>query len=146
MSKYAPLGEYLRRQRAAFVPMTFAEIERIVGTRLPKSQRYPAWWSNNPWNNVMTQIWLDAGFETEQVDVEARKLVFRKVASGGRKSRSQGGGQASDDQRPAVSKRHPLFGSLKGTVTIAPGTDLTQPAMPEWGEVAYGDKTWDDFK
>jgi hypothetical protein len=44
------------------------------------------------------------------------------------------------------SKRHPLIGWMKGTFTIAPGVDLTQPAMPEWGEVAYGDKTWDDFK
>lgn len=43
-------------------------------------------------------------------------------------------------------KSHPLIGWMKGTFTIAPGVDLTQPAMPEWGEVAYGDKTWDDFK
>jgi hypothetical protein len=37
-----------------------------------------------------------------------------------------------------------LIGALKGTVWIAPGTDLTQPADPEWGEVAYGDRIWDD--
>ena len=80
MGKYEPLGEFLRKQRVAHVPMTFAEIERIVGTKLPKSQRYPAWWSNNTSNNMMTQVWLDAGFETEQVDVGNRKLVFRKVA------------------------------------------------------------------
>lgn len=44
------------------------------------------------------------------------------------------------------SKRHPLIGWMKGTFTIAPGVDLTEPAMPEWGEVAYGNKTWNDFK
>jgi hypothetical protein len=140
MGKYEPLGEYLRKQRAIRLPMTFAEIERIVGTKLPKSQRYPAWWSNNTSNNVMTQVWLDAGYETEQVDVTGRKLVFRKVASA----------QTAKREEPATpgeqgESRHPLIGCMKGTVWIAPGTDLTQPAMPEWGEVAYGEKTWDDL-
>jgi hypothetical protein len=27
----------------------------------------------------MTKVWLEAGFETEQVDMAARKLVFRRV-------------------------------------------------------------------
>jgi len=55
------------------VPVTFEEIERITGTALPpKSQHSRAWWSNNPSNNVMTKIWLDAGFETAQVDISGR--------------------------------------------------------------------------
>jgi hypothetical protein len=37
------------------------------------------------------------------------------------------------DERAAVSKRRPLFGALKGLVRIAPGTDLTEPADPDWG-------------
>jgi hypothetical protein len=138
MSKYAPLGEYLRKQRTAQVPMTFAEIERVIGAKLPTSQRYPAWWSNNPWNNVMTQVWLDAGFKSERVDVEGRKLVFRRT----REAVSASGKSSPSDK----SKRHPLIGALKGTVWIAPGTDLTQPSDPEWGEVAYGDRSWDDQK
>jgi hypothetical protein len=32
-----------------------------------------------------------------------------------------------------TEKMHPIFGCLKGTVTLAPGVDLTDP---EWGEVA----------
>jgi hypothetical protein len=139
MGKYQPLGDFLRKQRATLIPMTFSEIERITGTRLPKSQQYPAWWSNSTTNNVMTQVWLDAGFETEQVDVENRKLMFRKVGA----------------PAPAIGKnvvppngegksKHPLIGWMKGTVTIAPGVDLTAPADPKWGEVAYGDGSWDD--
>jgi hypothetical protein len=42
-------------------------------------------------------------------------------------------------ERTARSQPHPLIGALRGTVTIAPGTDLTQPADPEWGKLAYGD-------
>jgi len=37
--------------------------------------------------------------------------------------------------RAAVSKRHPLMGCLKGTVRIAPGVDLTEPADPEWADM-----------
>jgi hypothetical protein len=139
MGKYEPLGEYLRKQDVARVPMTFAEIERIVGTKLPKSQRYPAWWSNNPWNNVMTQVWLDAGFETEQVDIKNGKLVFRKVGALDSATGKKGEPPNGEDK-----SKHPLIGWMKGTVTIAPGVDLTEPADPKWGEVAYGDGSWDD--
>jgi hypothetical protein len=36
--------------------------------------------------------------------------------------------------RAAVSKRHPLFGSLKGMAHVAPGVDLTEPADSEWAD------------
>ena len=46
----------------------------------------------------------------------------------------------SEDKRPAAPKRHPLLGWLKGTVQVAPGVDLTEPADPEWGERVWGDR------
>ena len=75
MSKYAPLGDFLRRQKTTFVPMTFAEIEKVVGTRLPNSQRYPAWWSNNPFNNVMTQVCATAREHGYQLMTRDRPLL-----------------------------------------------------------------------
>ena len=136
MSKYAPLGEFLRKQGASRVPLTFAKIEEIVGTKLPRSQRYPAWWSNNPFNNVMTQVWLDAGFETEQVDIERRRVVFRKV-------RAPQGGLAeeaalTDYATDSLKTDHPLIGWMKGTIQVPPGVDLTAPADPAWGKQAWG--------
>ena len=89
MGKYENLGAFLQKQRAREVPLTFREIEKITGVKLPpKAQHHRAWWSNNPSNNVMTKVWLEAGYESAQVDMEARKLVFRRVvkaseASGG---------------------------------------------------------------
>ena len=79
MSKYSALGDYLRQQRRDVVPMTFAEIEKITGGKLPASARYRAWWSNNDFNSVLTKVWLEAGFKSEQVDMPTRKLVFRRV-------------------------------------------------------------------
>jgi hypothetical protein len=134
MSKYEPLRKHLQARSAEFVPMTFDEIEGVLGFELPNSKAYPAWWSNNPKNNVMTNEWLAAGYKTEQVDVGRGKLVFRRAASMPRPL-----DDAADAGRaPRHPRRHPLFGWMKGTVTIAPGTDLTQPADPDWGDLAWG--------
>jgi hypothetical protein len=126
MGKYAPLTEFLRKQPANEVALTFAQIERLIQAKLPpKAQRYRAWWSNNPTNNLITKAWLDAGYRSEQVDIEQRKLVFRRIEARGKTPR----------------KRHPLIGALKGWIRIERGTDLTQPADPEWAERAWGKKT-----
>lgn len=128
MSKYAALGNYLSRQTDGHVQMSFAEIERITGGKLPASQRYPAWWSNNPQNNPMTRVWLDAGFQTEQVDIAARKLVFRRAS-----------GHAVKNNIGAREKNvgeHPLIGCMQGTVFVPDGVDLTEPADPEWADLA----------
>lgn len=126
MGKYTRLGEFLRAQRGKEVPLTFTEIERIIGGKLPpNSPQYPAWWSNNPSNNVMTKVWLAAGFRTEQVDVKARKVVFRRTEEK----------LADASARKRRSGRHPLFGALKGLVRVPPGVDLTEPADPDWGRV-----------
>jgi len=128
MSKYDPLGHFLARTRHNEVPMTFEEIEKLLGFRLPpKAQQIRAWWSNNPDNNVMTKVWLGAGFKTEQVDVDSRKLVFKRV-----KPTSEASGQPPK-QGPLQSRRHPGFGLMKGLTTISPNTDLTAPTGEEWG-------------
>jgi hypothetical protein len=128
VGKYTRLGEFLRSQRSKEVPMTFAEIERVIGGKLPpNSPHYPAWWSNNPSNNVMTKVWLDAGFRTEQVDVKSRKIVFRRF--------EQKSPEAPPLPKVGKGGRHPLFGALKGLVRIPPGVDLTEPADPDWGKV-----------
>jgi len=134
MGKYEPLGQFLRKQRTREVPLTFREIEKITGVTLPpKAQHHRAWWSNNPDNNVMTKVWLAAGFESAQVDMEGRKLVFRRVA----KARESARGFAEPPQKPYATKdgRHPLRGAMKGTIRIAPGVDLTEPAFPEWADL-----------
>jgi hypothetical protein len=129
MSKYEPLRKHLENSRIAQVPMTFAEIESVLGFSLPpSSRRHRAWWSNNPSNSVITYAWLNAGYRTEQVDLEARRLVFRRTEEGGERARWP----------PRQPGRHPFIGSLKGTVTVAPGVDLAAPADEVWGEIAYG--------
>lgn len=126
MGKYEPLTAFLAQAAKTEVPMTFAEIERVTGHALPPSKQYPAWWSNNPSNNVMTKAWLAAGFQTERVDIGGERLVFRRM---------------TDRASPAsVPEPPPLTGSilerirarLGGMVTVAPGVDLTAPVSDLW--------------
>jgi hypothetical protein len=124
VSKYGALGEYLKRQRYDAVPMTFGQIEKITGTKLPASSRYRAWWSNNDFNSVLTKVWIEAGFKSEQVDMEKRKLVFRRVR------KPQAALEPAGGEKPV----HPAYGFMKGLVRIMPGTDLMQPADPEWAD------------
>jgi len=119
MSKYESLGQYLKKQDKDYVPLTFAEIEKIIGDKLPASAKYRAWWSNNDFNSVMTKVWLDAGFKSEQVDMEKRKLVFKRV-------RAPKEGEAAEEK-----PFHPAWGAMKGLIRIMPGVDITQPADPE---------------
>ncbi|MDQ2078882.1 hypothetical protein RA307_01700 [Xanthobacteraceae bacterium Astr-EGSB] len=134
MTKYDPLGHFLRGQQTDLVRLSFADVERIIGAKLPRSsQNYPAWWSNNPTNNVMTKVWLAAGFKTEQVDIEGRRLVFRRVSKDTTPQPPATSVSTAPPPPSAPSGRHPAYGVLKGLVRILAGTDLTQPADPDWG-------------
>lgn len=116
MGKYEPLGEFLRSQRLERINMTFNEIERILKAKLPDSKKHRAWWSNNPNNNVMTREWLDAGYETESVDIASGKLVFRR-------NKKQNAGKGT---------RISIFGCMKDLFTLTPGYDPTLPTGEDW--------------
>lgn len=122
MGKYEPFIDFLNSTSQSELPITFDEIEKVIGRKLPGSaNNYRAWWSNNPMNSVMTKAWLEAGWKSEQVDMAARKLVFRRVSDGGR-------GKFSPPSTPAAA----VFGVLMGTVRIPPGMDLTEATGEHW--------------
>jgi hypothetical protein len=128
MSTYEPLQKFLLGQPVDQVPMTFDEIEKLLGRSLPASKQYPAWWSNNPSNNPMTREWLSAGFQTESVNIASGKLVFRRVRK-----------PSPAAQQPSLKKEKGFpFGFMKGMLTIAPGYDVAAPLDVEWGEPYLG--------
>ena len=118
MGKYDPLRAFLLSSETAEVALTFDEIEALLGAPLPASRQYPAWWSNNPSNNPMTRIWLDAGYRTERVNVASGRVVFRREQPRGRHA---GGGLIERLQT-----------ALAGTVRVAPGVDLAAPTGEIW--------------
>ena len=122
-TKYEPLKNHLVNKGISEIPMRFSDIESIIENNLPPSARkHRAWWSNNPSNSVITFAWLNAGYKTAKVDLSDEKLVFVR----------------DDTLTPASphSPHHPIFGCMKGSVTIPDDLDLTDPAMPEWGGIA----------
>ena len=130
MSKYEPLRRFLEGCATEEVLLTFGEIERILGSGLPASKSYPAWWSNNPSNNVMTRAWLAAGYRSERVDIAGEKLVFRRDRANQPTGVSEGSPLPTFAGKPGVMGR--LRSALGGTVHIAEGVDLTQPTGEVW--------------
>jgi hypothetical protein len=122
MGKYEPLKTFLLSSHDDEIALSFDEIERLIGAVLPPSQKHPAWWSNNPANNPMTRVWLDAGYRTEGLDLIARKVTFRRTGKGRRQSGSDG--------PPGLVAR--LQSALGGTVRVQPGFDLTEPTGEVW--------------
>lgn len=89
MSTYTSLSHYLSHVSTNTHPMTFAEIEKIIGRPLPPSAyKHRPWWSNNVTNSAMTRAWIEAGWKSERVDMEGRTLVFRRVNPPSPSSRS----------------------------------------------------------
>lgn len=132
LSKYEPLKIYLKNQNLERVPMRFDDIENLVGFDLPKSSRnHRAWWSNNPSNSVITHAWLGAGYETSEVDMAGERLTFRRVKGPVMTPATRPVSRA-EDREVTTRKRSPLFGALKGLLTLRDNVDLTTPADPDW--------------
>ena len=91
----------------------------------------------------MTRAWLAAGYKTEQVDIEARKLVFHRDFAVRKQAAPRPGGFAEEApaKPPKDTGRHPIFGALKDVTWIAPGIDLAEPADPAWADLTES-KDW----
>jgi len=79
--RYEALVQYLADQpedRDTF-GLTFAEIEAIIGDRLPESAReHQSWWDNNP-DTYPAQLWLDAGWRKAQLDMAEERVTFARL-------------------------------------------------------------------
>ena len=158
------LRETLDSQRQYSYRATFREVEKWSCVPLPPSaytQR--KWWSNNSHNNTNSnRPWERAGFRTEEVDMGAQTVVFRmlprKVPTPStaeereafkkrmEKFMSSHGKHDAPPQQVGMSdvaqyytpqqgiSHHPLRGALKGNLRIVAGTDLTNPADPDWAD------------
>ena len=122
MGKYDPLRAFLLSSNAEEVALRFEEIEALLGAPLPPSQKHPAWWSNNPSNNTMTRVWLEAGYRTERLDVGGRKVVFRRAAARN--------GDNGSERAPNIVDR--VRAALAGTVRVQSGYNLTNPMDEHW--------------
>lgn len=82
-NKYEALTRYLRF-RAAFtntVRLSFAQIDGIIGDNLPlEAYHSEDWWKNTP-STAHAKAWLDAGWETAEINLKEAYVVFQKTKS-----------------------------------------------------------------
>lgn len=117
MGKYDPLRKHLAGGTVTEWRATFAEVEAVLGFSLPRSAyAYPAWWSNDATGHSHSRAWLDAGWKTQNVDLQSQQVTFAK-----------GSGPQQVQGRSAGKPGRTLHGALKGVVQMVAGTDLTQP-------------------
>ena len=80
--KYEPLRAFLSSFRGDVYHASFARIEDVIGSPLPMSSRqYSAWWANNVQESRHTRAWLDIGWKTEDLNLTAETVTFRRVAT-----------------------------------------------------------------
>ena len=82
MSKYAPLADYLKRQRRDRVRLSFSKIEEIIDDSLPQSAlTYVAWWANSRTADTHTwaHLWIRAGWERAEFNLAEKWVAFRRT-------------------------------------------------------------------
>ena len=82
MSKYEPLGKYLREKNENHITMTFDQIEHVLGFELSNTlkERPQGWYGTADASDthVWKKIWYDAGYKVETVDFVDKKVRFIK--------------------------------------------------------------------
>lgn len=79
--RYDPLMQHLVNQPSDCytIGLTFAEIESIIGDKLPESAReHQSWWDNSP-DTYPAQLWLDAGWRKAQLDMSEERVTFSRL-------------------------------------------------------------------
>jgi DNA-binding transcriptional regulator YiaG len=78
-SKYEPLFDYLSRSEQDEITFAFAEIEALLGEKLPASaQTKRGWWSNRRKGALQAAAWMKAGYLVEDLDLKQEQVTFRK--------------------------------------------------------------------
>ncbi|MEM2045456.1 MAG: hypothetical protein QXO20_04670 [Candidatus Bathyarchaeia archaeon] len=168
VSRYAQLAEYLKRQGAESLTLSFSEIEGLLGSPLPASARkLRVWWSNDATHAQARYGWLQAGWRVEAVDLDAGAVTFRRAGEPPTPLRARGvGGDVWARMRVvrrfealAAEALSRLFGvrlyrevrmkvRLKGGVELTQVFDLASADGSVVGEVMYfaaGGAPWARF-
>lgn len=80
--RYSPLKLHLQAKRdaEASLTLTFAEIEAILGFKLPVSARkHRGWWANHAATHAQASAWLDAGYRVGLLSLSQEVVTFNQL-------------------------------------------------------------------
>jgi len=76
MGKYDGLGDHFQHRATSPWSASFNEVAELVAGGLPASAYdHAAWWANSE-SHPEAVAWLTAGWRTESVNLEARRVTF----------------------------------------------------------------------
>ena len=82
MSKYEPLGQFLKDSGKETVDLTFKEVEGILGFTLPHYlyKHGAGWYGTAEASPTHRQkaVWCSYGYQVQTVDLNAHTVVFKK--------------------------------------------------------------------
>src|SRR4051812_30545879 len=99
MGQYEPLSRYLRSHPGDRVTLSYDEVEKILGRKLPASvyrQHWRQWWANTE-THSQGQAWLKAGWRVSAP--KKGEIEFVRMTSRSPDSRS---GEDNQDDRNDV--------------------------------------------
>ena len=114
VGKYTRLCEHLRALKASEWQADFADIEDIVGDLPASARKHAAWWSNGGHSHA--RAWMDAGFETCDLCISARTVVFRRAVA----DRSKGPVRPAEARGASVRKSADAGQSIAEGATTLP--------------------------
>ena len=80
MRKYGAITRYLKASKKDRIRLTFKEIEKIIGDKLPPSAKtHRSWWANTKQHVQSAKGWLAAGYIVAYVDLEKGRVCFDKA-------------------------------------------------------------------
>ena len=79
MRKYDPLMDYLDKCNKLEIKLSYAEIENIIGDKLPiTASKRKEWWHNNDKTHSQSAAWSDVDYKVCDI-VLGEYVKFRKV-------------------------------------------------------------------
>jgi uncharacterized HhH-GPD family protein len=90
VADWSGLTQRLESSDAGQLELAFAEIERLIGGRLPSSSQYPAFWSNS---SSYAKAWKMAGYESTRRGVPKGYMGFVRTQAPKAASATPGPGQ-----------------------------------------------------
>jgi hypothetical protein len=89
LGKYEPLRGYLAGLAGDEEPMTFTQLEQLVGPLPDSAREHRAWWGNDDYKS-QSQAWRAAGWHVASVNQSSGEVVFARGVHGGTSKPRQG--------------------------------------------------------